>query len=119
MRKYLIISIESNNTVTDGQVLLVKANPVSKIDEFDFFLENFGSKYYSYSTTEIPETEYFFLPYSEKLVNELLYITRQSGDERFWEPDLNLFYDARLQIKEGTIVKIHKSWEFRTRRMND
>lgn len=30
-KKYLIISIESNNTVTDGQALIVKANPVSKI----------------------------------------------------------------------------------------
>ena len=118
-KKYLIISIESNNTVTDGQALIVKANPVSKIDDFDFLLENFGSKYYSYSTQEIPETEYFFLPCSEKLLNELLYITRQSGDDRFWEPDMDSFYNARLQIKEGTIVKMHKSWDFRTRRMNN
>lgn len=114
-KKYLIISIESNNTVTDGQALIVKANPVSKIDDFDFYLDNFGSKYYSYSPQEIPETEYFFLPYSEKLLNELLYITRQSDEDRFWEPDLDSFYDARLQIKEGTIVKMHKSWNFRIR----
>lgn len=118
-KKYLIISIESNNTVTDGQALIVKANPVSKIDNFDFFLEHFGAKYYSYLTQEIPETEYFFLPYSEKLMNELLYITRQSGDDRFWKPDLELFYDAKLQVKEGTIVKMHKSWDFRIRRMNN
>lgn len=41
-KKYLIISIESNNTVTDGQALIVKANPVSKIDNFDFSWNTLG-----------------------------------------------------------------------------
>ena len=115
-KKYLIISIERNNSITDGLILIVKANPVKGMDDLDFLSEQFGTKYYSYSSTEIPETEYFFFPYSEKLLNELLRITRQIGHNKLWEPDLDLFYDAKLQLDAKTIVKMHKSWEFRTRR---
>ena len=112
MRKYLIIEIEKNNTSTDGLVLIVKANPVSKIENFDFFVENFGTEYYIYSETEEPETEYFLLPYTESFANKLLRMTQKQGNERLWEVNLDLFYDARLQIETGKIVNIHKSFKF-------
>ena len=112
MNKYVIISIENNRLNPDGLSLIVKANRVENAPGFEHLSEMFGKKYYSFSLNETSNTEIFVFPFYEELLNRMLYIARQQDEGTFWEPDLNLFYDARLQLRDGTIKIIHKSIEF-------
>lgn len=112
MQKFVIVKIEDNHLNPDGHALIVKANRVENAHGFEYLSEMFGKKYCTYSLDETFDTEMFVFPFSKELLERLLCITRQKDEEAFWEPELNLFYDARLQLGDGTIKVIHKSIEF-------
>ena len=118
MEKFVIIGIEDNHLNPDGHALIVKANPVEDAPGFEYLSEMFGKKYSTYTTTETSNTEIFIFPYSEELLERLLSITRKDDDEKFWEPDMYLFYDSRLQLRDGKIKRIHKSIEFQKKNMS-
>mgnify|MGYP007026185509 FL=1 len=48
---------------------------------------------------ETSDTEMFVFPFSEELLNHMLCVARQKDEDIFWEPDLSLFYDARLRLR--------------------
>lgn len=113
MDKFVIIKIEDNHINPDGHSLIVKANHVENAPGFEHLSEMFGKKYYTYSSDETFDTEIFVFPFSQELLDQMLYVAKQQDEDMFWEPDLSLFYDARLQLRDGTIKMIHKSIEFK------
>lgn len=113
MDKFVIIKIEDNHLNPDGHSLIVKANHIENAPGFGYLSEMFGNKYYTYSLDETSDTEMFVFPFSEELLNHMLCVARQKDEDIFWEPDLSLFYDARLRLRDGTIKIIHKSIEFK------
>lgn len=108
MKEYVIIDIETNNMPQDGEVIILKANPVSKSEGFEHIESMFGKKYYTYTNHECYETEYFMIKYSPEKCNRLVNIARQYENGVFWQPDLSNFYDAKLGLIDGRIVNIHK-----------
>lgn len=112
MKKFVIIGIEENNLIPEGRALIVKANPIENAAGFEHLSKMFGNMYLTYSMDETIETEIFIFPYSEELLERLLCITRKNDKEKFWTPELCLFYDSHLRLKDGTIKEIHKSKEF-------
>lgn len=116
MERFVIVSIEDNHLNPEGHALIVKANRVENASGLEYLFKRFGKKYYTYAKAETPETEIFVFPYSEKLLDELLGIIRpERVDEEdcLWEPDMNLFYDSRLQLRNGVVKTIHKSIDFK------
>lgn len=118
MGKFVIIGIEDNHLNPDGHALIVKANPVENAPGFEYLSEMFGKKYSTYSMTETSETEIFVFPYTKELLERLLCITRKNDEEKFWDPGLHLFYDSRIQLRDGKIKNIHKSIEFQEKNMS-
>lgn len=113
MDKFVIVKIEDNHLNPDGHSLIVKANHIENAPGFEYLSEMFGKKYYTYSLDETSDTEMFVFPFSEELLNHMLCVARQKDEDIFWEPDLSLFYDAHLRLRDGTIKIIHKSIEFK------
>ena len=46
MRQFVIIDIEQNTVQPDGEVLIVKANPVKQAEGFEHLEQMFGKKYF-------------------------------------------------------------------------
>ncbi len=113
MDKFVIVKIEDNHLIPDGHSLIVKANRIKDAPGFEYLSEMFGKKYYMYSSDETSDTEIFVFPFSQELLNRMLCVARQKDEGVFWEPCLNLFYDAHLQLRDGTIKIIHKSIDFK------
>ena len=108
MKQFVIIDIEQNTVQPDGEVLIVKANPVKQAEGFEHLEQMFGKKYFNYVTSECNETEVFMLPYSEELTQRLVRLARRYEDGDFWAPNMSEFMDARLSTPNG-ILSIHKS----------
>ena len=108
MKQFVIIDIESNTVQPDGEVLIVKANPVKEAEGFEHLEQMFGKKYFNYAMNECNETEVFMLPYSEELTRKLIQLARKYEDGVFWTLNMSEFIDARLSTPNGS-VPIHKS----------
>ena len=108
MNQYVIIDIEQNNVQPDGDVLIIKANPVRQAEGFEHLEQMFGKTYFTYSMNECDETEVFMMPYSEELTQRLVRIARRYEDGIYWTPNMREFMDARLSTPNG-IISIHKS----------
>ena len=108
MKQFVIIDIESNTVQPDGEVLIVKANPVKEAKGFEHLEQMFGKKYFNYAMNECNETEVFMLPYSEELTRKLIQLARKYEDGVFWTLNMSEFIDARLSTPNGS-VSIHKS----------
>lgn len=112
---FFIISIEDNNLIPDGRSLIIKANRVKEASWAKGVSAIFGKKYYTYSKAETPDTEIFVVPYSESFLKKLLAIVRKGEEYNFWTPNLSQFFDARIRLRDGTMKKMHKSYEFKFR----
>ena len=55
MKQFVIIDIESNTVQPDGEVLIVKANPVKEAEGFEHLEQMFGKKYFNYAMNEYNE----------------------------------------------------------------
>lgn len=102
MKQFVIIDIESNTVQPDGEVLIVKANPVKEAEGFEHLEQMFGKKYFNYAMNEYNETEVFMLPYSEELTQKLIQLARKYEDGVFWTLNMSEFIDARLSTPNGS-----------------
>ena len=89
MKHFVIIDIEQNTVQPDGEVLIVKANPVKQAEGFEHLEQMFGKKYFNYVTSECNETEVFMLPYSEELTQRLVRLARRYEECDFWAPNMS------------------------------
>mgnify|MGYP003289460551 CR=1 FL=1 len=82
---YVIIEVRKAFIESDGDILLVKANPVK--ETMSAFSRIFGKRYHQFSITESDETETFLFPFSEENAQYYVQIANQSQkDGNFWEP---------------------------------
>lgn len=112
MKDYRIISVDDNNGGSDGRVIVVRANPVENLKINMGGVERIlGANYCSH---ECDETEYFIFPYSETTLHSIINQARSGDDNNFWMPNLNDFFDSRVQIQTGEIKNCHKHTSFNT-----
>ena len=85
--KYSIIDITDNNVGSDGHVIIVKANAGKKSPGFEHLSKMFGKEYYTFSLMDDSETEMFYFPFSEELVNLLVNQALLADIAiKYWEP---------------------------------
>ena len=105
--KYVIIDIIVKENTSDGDILLVKANPVK--DTMQELTDLFGTRYVQFSQTESDETETFAFPYSDENVKKFSDIAKASqNQESFWEPN-DEFVDDAITDSSGEKIWVNKS----------
>lgn len=106
MNKYIIIKIEENTITPGGWAYIVKANPVTASDFLNSATKIFDHKYETYSTDEGEDTEYFVMPHSELVYNELKSVM---NSDNYWFPNLEKFQYELLKLNDNSTIKIHRS----------
>lgn len=106
--KYVIIEIIVKETTSDGDILLIKANPVN--DAMPELTNTFGTRHVHFSLTESDETEFFAFPYSEEKAKEFSAIEIASQrQESFWEPNEEDFVEDSIVDNNGVELMVNKS----------
>lgn len=108
MKEFVIIDVETNYTPQDGEIIIVRANPVTKPIGFEHIENITGKKYVQYTSHVCSETEYFMIKHSETKCQEIINIAPKYKEGIFWTPDLSSFYDSQLGLPDGQIISIHK-----------
>lgn len=98
MKKFVIIEIVDNQIDFQERVLVVKANPIRKPDGFDELNKMFGTSYYIYAEYEIDETNIFIIPFSEKILSNLLKLSQNKNENKFWIPNFFEFVKKRVRL---------------------
>lgn len=113
--EYRILDIADSGKGTNGHIIIVKANPVNDSPGFEHLSKMFGKRYVNYCVHECSATEYFFFPFSEEKIIELLRIARESDstDFYFWNPQMSDFFYSEYLGIEGEKRKVHRHRSFR------
>ena len=107
--KYVIIDIIIKENTSDGDILLVKANPVK--DTMQELTDLYGTRYVHFSQTESDETETFAFPYTDENVKMFSTIAKASqNQESFWEPN-DEFVDDAITDSSGEKIWVNKSFD--------
>lgn len=106
--RYVIIETIIKKATSDGDVLLVKANPVK--DTTTLMSRVFGTRFAQFSQTESDETAIFAFPYSDEMANEFSAMANSpKKQESFWEPDEEDFVEDTIVDSHGEEILVNKS----------